>query len=43
MFLGRGVEEETRSCFLLLLTTVANNNKAIRDVVKEKDGEELAR
>ena len=37
------MEEETRSCFLLLLTTVANNNTATRDVVREKGGEELAR
>lgn len=40
---GRGVEEETRSCFLLLLTTVANNDKASKDVIREKGGEELAR
>lgn len=40
---GRGVEEETRSCFLLLLTTVANNDKATRAVVREKGGDELAR
>jgi len=37
------VAEETKSCFQLLLTTVARENKAARAVIKEKGGDNLAR
>ena len=40
---GRGVEEETRSCFLMLLTTVTKSDKSTKDLVMEKGGDEIAR
>ncbi|XP_052230312.1 neurochondrin-like isoform X9 [Dreissena polymorpha] len=37
------VAEETKSCFQMLLTAVAKDNKAARAVIKEKGGDNLAR
>ena len=37
------MEEETRSCFLMLLTTVTKSDKSTKDLVMEKGGDEIAR
>ncbi|XP_045191890.2 neurochondrin-like [Mercenaria mercenaria] len=40
---ANSVAEETRSCFLLLLTAVAKVNKSAKSVIREKGGLDLAR
>ncbi|XP_060557346.1 neurochondrin-like [Ruditapes philippinarum] len=40
---ANSVAEETRSCFLLLLTAIAKVDKSAKSVIREKGGLDLAR
>ena len=42
-FSANSVAEETRSCFLLLLTSIAKVDKSAKSVIREKGGLDLAR